>query len=146
LTDHADPGRLRALAAWAEAFQRPDFAIGEWAGGDRDADGAIRMPFVAFSPEGSRFIEEMYAHEWVYPFDWMAWAATPEARPLIEDPTTIADASAEDLARLLTTIIRGDRFSEGEIAGAFERGTLTAIARRARELLHATARDEGTTR
>jgi hypothetical protein len=93
------------------------------------------MPFVDLSPEGSRFVEEMYAHEWVIPFDWMAWAATPEARSLIENPTTIAGASADDLARLLTTIIRGDRFSEGEIAAAYERGTLTAIALRARVLL-----------
>jgi hypothetical protein len=136
--DHADPDRLRALAAWAEAVERPGFAVGGWAGGERDADGAIRMPFVEFSPEGRRFVEEMYAHEWVYPFDWMAWASTPEAQVLIADPRQIAGASAEDLARLLTTVIRGDRFSEGEIAGAYERGTLTAIALRARALLRST--------
>ena len=127
--------RLRVLASWADEFERPGFAIGEWAGGERDARGVIQMPYVDFSPEGGRFIDEMYAHEWVYSFDWMAWAATPEAQALIRDPAQIAHASTEDLARLLTTIIRGDRFSEGEIAGAYERGTLTAIARRARVLL-----------
>jgi len=35
---------------------------------------------------------------------------------------------------LLTTIIRGDRFSEGELAGAYESGMLRAIVRRAAEL------------
>jgi hypothetical protein len=141
--DHADPDRLRALAAWVDAFERPGFAIGEWAGGERDAAGVIQMPYVDFAPEGLRFIGEMYAHTWVYPFDWMAWASTPEAQVLIADPTQIAHAPAEDLARLLTTIIRGDRFSEGEIAGAYERGTLTAIARRARVLLGETGKHGG---
>lgn len=41
------------------------------------------------------------------------------------------------LAIWLATVIRGERFSDGEIAGAFERGILRAAARRARDLLAA---------
>ena len=41
---------------------------------------------------------------------------------------------------LLTTILRGERFSDGEIAGAYERGALFAIAQRAQVLL---GRDTG---
>ena len=133
--DHADPARLRVLAAWADELERPGFTIGTWSGGQRDAEGVIHMPYVEYSADGLRFMRDMGAGGWVYPFDWMTWASTPEARILIEDPSRIADASAEDLARLLTTIIRGDRFSEGQVLGAYERGTLTAIARRARTLL-----------
>jgi hypothetical protein len=65
----------------------------------------------------------------------MAWAGTPEAQHLISDPTAIAEATQDDLIYLLTTILRGERFSDGEIAGAYERGTLLAIARRAQALL-----------
>jgi hypothetical protein len=80
----------------------------------------------------------MYAAKLVRPVDWMRWAGTPEAQRLISDPTTVAGASHDDLIYLLTTIIRGERFSDGEIAGAYERGTLLAIAQRAQALL-----DEG---
>jgi len=40
-----------------------------------------------------------------------------------------------DLARLVTAIVRGDRFCEGNVAGAIERGFVTAICRRAAALL-----------
>jgi hypothetical protein len=65
----------------------------------------------------------------------MRWTGTPEAQRLISDATTIADASHDDLIYLVTTILRGERFSDGEIASAYERGTLLAIARRAQALL-----------
>ena len=48
-------------------------------------------------------------------------------------------ATADDLARLLTAIVRSDRFSEGSINGAFESGLLARIARRAATLLAAEA-------
>jgi uncharacterized protein DUF6508 len=41
----------------------------------------------------------------------------------------------DQLAWLLTAIIRSDRFVEGSIAGAFESGLLARIARRAAVLL-----------
>lgn len=53
----------------------------------------------------------------------MRWAGTPEAQRPISDPSLIAEATHDDLICLLTTIIRGERFSDGEIAGAYERGT-----------------------
>lgn len=46
------------------------------------------------------------------------------------DPSTIAVADVDQLAHLLTTLIRGDRFNEGLLASAFDDGTLLAIARR----------------
>jgi hypothetical protein len=135
VTGFRDPERLRPLARWADEFEQPGFSIGEWAGGERDESGVIQMPYVAFSNDGERFVSEMYAHEWVYSFDWMAWAGTKRGRTLLGDPDRIARVAAADLARLLTTIIRGDRFSEGSITQAHESGMLAAIARRARVLL-----------
>lgn len=44
---------------------------------------------------------------------------------------------ASPTAYLLTTIIRSERFSEGSIADAYERGTLLAIAERAKALIDA---------
>ena len=93
------------------------------------------MPWYEYSAEIDRFTSDMYAAKLVRSIDWMTWAGTPEARHLITDPAAIANASHDGLIYLLTTIIRGERFSDGEIAGAYERGTLLAIAHRAQDLL-----------
>ncbi|MBI2776802.1 MAG: hypothetical protein HYX57_06030 [Chloroflexi bacterium] len=125
---------LRLLAGYAQAFE-PHGPIGRWQGGQADSAGVIQMPWYEYQPEVDRFVEDMYAAKLVRPVDWMRWAGTPEAQRLISDPTAIADASQDDLIYLLTTIIRGERFSDGEIAGADERGTLRAITEKAQALL-----------
>lgn len=125
---------LRLLADWADTFAARG-PIGRWQGGERDAAGVIQMPWYEYSDEMNRFVAEMYRAELVRPVDWTAWRGTLEAQRLIDDPATIATATDDDLVYLLTTIIRGERFSDGEILGAYERGTLLAIADRARALL-----------
>ena len=93
------------------------------------------MPWFDYSPDALRFRADVSRAGFVQPFDWMAWMGTPEAQALVADHTRVATANAEDLRRLLTAIIRGDRFVEGNIVGAFESGMLLAIARRAQALL-----------
>lgn len=125
---------LRVLAGYADGFA-PHGPIGRWQGGEADAAGVIQMPWYEYQPEVDRFVQDMYAAKVVRPVDWMAWAGTPEAQRLISDPTAIAGATQDDLIYLVTTILRGERFSDGEIAGAYERGTLLAIAQRAQAML-----------
>lgn len=127
---------LRILAGWADVFARRG-PIGRWQGGEADAAGVIQMPWYEYSDEINRFVAEMSEAKLVRSVDWMQWARTPEAQRLISDPAEIANATQDDLIYLVTTIIRGERFSDGEIAGAYERGTLLAIAVRARTLLSA---------
>ncbi len=125
---------LQVLAGYAETFT-PHGPIGQWQGGERNAAGVIQMPWYEYPPEVERFEADMYAAKLVRPVDWMRWAGRPEVQPLIEDPAAIAGATHDHLIYLLTTILRGERFSDGEIAGAYERGTLLAVAQRARALL-----------
>lgn len=125
---------LRILAGYAETFA-PHGSIGRWQGGEANAAGAIQMPWYEYQPEVDRFVQDMYAAKLVRPVDWMRWVGTPEAQRLMADAATIASASHDDLIYLLTTILRGERFSDGEIASAYERGTLLAIAQRAQALL-----------
>jgi hypothetical protein len=128
------PASLRVLAAWADVFRaRPP--VGRWQGGEADAAGVIQVPWFEYSAEMDRFRSEMSGAGLVRPVDWMTWAGTPEAQRLIRDPAEVAHATEDELVCLLTTIIRGERFSDGEIAGAYERGTLLAIAERAGVLL-----------
>lgn len=136
--------RLDALAAWEPVLAAPGLVFGAWATAEPDESGVIQMPWYRYGPEAEQFEASMYALGWVHDFDWMAWSATADAQRLLHGPVLIGAADAEDLSRLLTTIIRGERFSEGEIAGAFEAGILTAITRRARVLAgQAMAREGG---
>jgi RimJ/RimL family protein N-acetyltransferase len=127
--------RLRALARWAPELETLGGSAGTWAGGEADADGVIRMPYVVLSERILAFTREMTALGWIHPFDWPAWAGSPAGRRYLEDSSRIGDAPADDLGRLLTTIVRSDRFSEGEVLAAAESGVLAAIARRAATLL-----------
>ena len=125
---------LQVLAGYAETFA-PLRSIGRLHDGETDATGVIHLGWYEYEPEVERFEADMYAAKLVRPVDWMQWAGTAEAQRLIEKPEAIAQASHDDLIYLLTTIFRGERFSDGEIAGAYERGTLLAIAQRAQALL-----------
>ena len=49
----------------------------------------------------------------------------------LREPDAVADATAAELAMLLTAIVRSERVSEGSLEGAFESGLLRAVARRA---------------
>jgi hypothetical protein len=134
-------GQLRCLAAWLPVLEAPDFSAGAWRGGDTDADGVIQMPWFEYD---ERIAGWPGACEdgglVVMGFDWMAWLGTPKGAALSTRPgalDAIAAASSADLARLVTAIRRGDRFSEGNIAGAIESGIVAAISRRAAALLEA---------
>jgi Family of unknown function (DUF6508) len=71
-------------------------------------------------------------------FDWRSWLESGEGSAL-RTPVAVAGATQEQLAKLLTAIIRSDRFVEGSMEGAFESGLLAAICRRAAMLLESGA-------
>lgn len=121
--------RLRAIGAFADEVAAPGFDVGQWRGGDRDGDGVIQMPWFDLGERAVAFVEALGGI--VEPFDWPTWAATGEAKQLYSDRDALAAATPEQLSRLATSLVRSDRFSEGELAAAFESGVMAAIARRA---------------
>jgi 5-methylcytosine-specific restriction endonuclease McrA len=127
-------GDLNTLAGWAPRLESADFDIGQWAPQHASPDGVIQMPWFQYSDEASAFLRDLSSGGWVQDIDWMEWAGTPAGQRLQTDISAIDEAGSEDLVRLLTTIVRGDRFNEGEIAVAFERGILQRVARRAEVL------------
>ncbi len=131
----AEP-RLDALAAFLPVFEGPGFVFATMEGGARDGT----MPWSRLSEHAARFVDTAYEDGWVSPeVDWPSWKETEEARRLRDDPTAIADATVEQLQKLLTTVIRQDRFVTGALAGAFESGLLTAVVRRVDQLRLAAA-------
>ena len=114
---------IRALAPFAARIREPAFQFGSWHDQDANADGSISMPWFDFSDDAQAIIAA--AAGWILPgFDWPAWQHTAEAERLLSDPAALAEASPKQIARILTLLIRQDRFVEGELARVYESGLL----------------------
>lgn len=123
---------LRQLANFLQEFERPGFKAGEWAGGEEIEPNVLSMPFIDYGDVVSSFIDAAYLHGWIVnDFDWGEWSNSAEAKRLHGDESAVADATVEQLRRLLTLHIRQDRFSEGALLKAFESGLMLRIVRRA---------------
>jgi hypothetical protein len=127
--------RLGALAELEPVLAAADADFGHWEVPE-PIDGVLHMPWFEFGPTAEAFRSAVGRGGWiVVGFDWMTWLQTDEGAAFRDRPDALATASPDDLARLLTAIVRSDRFVEGSIAGAFESGLLTRIAQRAAALL-----------
>jgi hypothetical protein len=128
-------GRLRALAELVPLLGSAEADFGHWEA-PPPVDGVHRLPYVVFGPTADAFRSAVARGGWIVTgFDWMTWLETDDGRRLRDRPDALAGASADDLAKLLTAVVRSDRFVEGSLAGAFESGLLARIARRAATLL-----------
>ena len=92
----------------------------------------MELGYYTLNETAEAFIQSAYDLGWVVDgFDWMVWAQTPEGRALHDDREALANATPDQLARLLTAVIRMDRFSDGALADSYDSGLITAILRRA---------------
>lgn len=130
------PGAIEALVAFLPALESPGFGAGEWRGGQKDADGVMHMPWFELSGDARAFVAELGRQGWVYVFDWMAWQ--DEAKRLMA-PGGVESAGVDEIRRLFTTLVRSDRFMEGQLGWAFDSGLFVRMVRRLRELTPAGA-------
>ena len=116
-------------------LEAPDADFGHWDDTPAVA-GTEHLPWFVFGPTADAFRAAVVSGDWmIRDFDWMTWLKGDEGQALRDDPEALARATPDQLAKLLTAIIRSDRFVEGSMAGAFESGLLARIARRAAALL-----------
>jgi hypothetical protein len=129
--------RLRALADVLPILEAPDADFGHWEL-PPPRNGVYSLGWFEVGPAAEAWRAAVARGEWIIVgFDWRAWLEADEGRSMRDDPEAIARATPDQLAWLLTAIVRSDRFVEGSIAGAFESGLLAAISRRAAGLLRA---------
>lgn len=122
--------RLRARADLEPVLTAADADFGSWEA-PPPVDGVDHMPYFTFGPTADAFRAALGRGGWiVIGFDWMRWMQT-DGQSLRDRPEALAEACPKDLAKLLTAIVRSDRFVEGSLLGAFESGLLTRIAQRA---------------
>jgi len=110
-----------------QAIRRTRKPLVEWRGGERDANGVVHMPFPVYHPAVDRLVESLrQANAIAAGFDWMHWDGA--RRYSVE--ADVLTAPLEDVVRLVTAIVRGERFCDGTIAAAIEDGRLLAAAQR----------------
>jgi len=126
--------RIERLADFAVVLEAPGFVAGEGVTPVSEP-GVWSMRHTTYHPAVDRFIALAYEDGWVRSgFDWGVWSATQEARGLRDDPGTLASATPDQLAMLITVLVRNERFSEGTLLRACEAGLVMGIVQRARVL------------
>jgi len=109
---------------------------GKWGvrrGGKEIAVNTIEMPWVQNDPLILEFITFIYEEGLTIVFDWKDW---DEGEKLYEskDQTKYNNVDLETTLKLITAVIRQDRFADGSLAWAFESGDFPKLANRLVEL------------
>ncbi len=108
--------------------------FGEWKGGGKDQEGVIQFPYCNSEPIVSRFLEVVYDLPVIIDFNWGAW---DEGRKMTDDEGF--DFDSVDLftkCKLITAIVRSDRFCEGALVSAFKSGLILKILKSMEREVH----------
>jgi Family of unknown function (DUF6508) len=143
LTDEEIEARLRAAPAeaWAELWAAVDALAGEeqhlrWGGGepvgttvvDGEERPVIQMPYAIYGEATERVLRAIGRAGLIVPFDWPDWEGVRTYR----GSSALDDAPVADAVRMVTAIVRAERFSDGTIGATIDDGTLLAALRRLR--------------
>ncbi len=127
--------RLQGLSSFLPSFEEPSFVFGLWEQPKDLEPGVVSLPYYIMSETVEAFLRAAYDLGWVQQdFDWSEWKETPEALCLRDEEDSLASASPDQLAHLLTVVIRQERFCEGALDSAYQSGLLTRILRRVSKL------------
>jgi hypothetical protein len=101
-----------------------------------EKNAEVQIPTVVFNDKQcfrqehesiGRFVDLVYEDDWIVGFDWSSW---DEGREIAADLTRVANAGMMTIRKLITALVRNERFCEGALQDAYERGLLMAILRR----------------
>jgi hypothetical protein len=114
------------LAYLSNKIQNHKGAWGEEKGGEEIKPGVRSMPYVEQSELVTNFVQVMYDKNLVINFDWKNW---DEGRAWMasEDEAKYKDLNAEFAVKLITTMIRQDRYADGTLVRWFEAGLIQKL-------------------
>lgn len=137
MSDRPSGEDLLAVCTFARRFDEPDFVAGEWILPAPSEDGVTQIGYWRPSEDVVRWQAALYEHGIALPSGWTEPGWTQEMRRFMEDPSRLRCADLVTIRKVLTTLVRADRFCEGSLAGAFERGVPQAAMRRLRAVYRA---------
>lgn len=134
MNEQPTPEGIRAVAAFAELFDAEGFEAGSWPPLEAAAGGVLSLAFWSPSRTVLDWHQAIYFHHIHLVFDWMTEEWREVMRGYETDPNALETAGLDTVRRVLTTISRASRFSEGYMAECFENGLAQAATRRLAEL------------
>ena len=99
--------------------------FGEWASAEKDEVETIQFPYCIEETIVSQFLDIVYRLPIIISFDWGAWE---EGREIASNDDF--DHDTLDLptkCKLITAIVRNNRFCDGVLVSAFESGLILRI-------------------
>lgn len=99
---------------------------GEMRCGEKDEAGVVQMSYASPDPLVYEFSKTWYEKELVIPFDWSEWQEGRDWYASTDD-SKYDSLDSETALKLLTAVMRNDRFNEGALMSAFESGDFPKI-------------------
>ncbi|MHB1343237.1 MAG: DUF6508 domain-containing protein [Thermoleophilia bacterium] len=122
---------MRVVAAFSEVFSRPGFVAGSWIHPESEPDGTVQISHWEPALDVQRWHDALYRHGLVVlGHEWSAADRREEMARFQADPSALASADLDTIRRVLTTMARADRFTEGFLDSMFEAGVAQAATRR----------------
>lgn len=115
---------------WQPLFQlipeiEETIKFGEEAGGGKDMNGVFQMPYYMQSSIVTQFLKIVYELPIIISFDWSSW---DEGRKIARDKNFDFDTIDKSTkCKLITAIVRNDRYCEGALVSSFESGLILKI-------------------
>lgn len=120
--------QIDQLLAFLPYFKDRGDGFGESARFDEKVvDKGSMLPSV-LNEKTSEFISACYDLGFIESFDWMSWSK--EKSDLVNSGIGIESLELEDVRKLLTTHIRGDRFHDGHLLEVLRSNAITKILER----------------
>lgn len=92
---------------------------------------AVAGPYL-YAEEVQRFVLAIYEEGIVFDFDWQGWRET--AISYLSDRDLIETADLEIICKLVTTIARAEKNTNGVLGEMISKGVITDILKRLQEL------------
>ncbi len=116
-----DWDRLFSLLPEIEATKK----FGEVKGGEEPESGSFTFPYWSASEIVDQVFQLIHEFDIVPIFDWTSW---DEGKSILNNPDfTYSNLDTITLCKLLTTIVRADRFNDGYFVLNFENGVIPKI-------------------
>lgn len=99
--------------------------FGEMKAGEKNEEGISIMPYWVESTIVSRFHQTVYDLPIVIGFDWGSWN---EGRKIVHDKNfNFNSIDIPTKCKIITAIVRNDRFCDGALVSAFESGLVLKL-------------------
>lgn len=92
---------------------------------------AVAGPYV-YADEVQRFVLALYEEGIVYDFDWQGWRET--AITYLSNRSLLETADLETICKLVTTIARAEKNTNGVLGEMISKGVITDLLKRLHEL------------